>query len=982
MTGTTTGPFGGEYTPDPLGQFLARVVPWSPDSYVNIHAFGGTGRLPYKGGGRAFQGLEELGLIQSHVDYLNSVQAEIFFCISAQKENKGLDERGRNRRARRSRENVHLIKSFVLDLDVKPKGYPSQRAALAAVLPFFEGLGLEPGFIVSTGRGLHVYVVLPEPITHDRWQPLADALIAACAAHGIKHDVSVTRDPARILRLPTSSNRKDPNNLLLCKVLGTGRDMPLAEVEAALLTFKSTTPVRANGGAPKIDLSVLPPRPPITGPEHERVLAEIEHSRVVTSIDLLRGACPVVESSYQRGGDGDRQPLWFELAKLLHYVKDGRDWFHHLSCDDDRYDFAQADKEYTRMVPRGWPACSTIAAASDAAMAICKECPQYNKGYSPIHAAVGIVSKLNEQPYVNGINGHDSSDPFVTTVAAPIQFDLPPGYSFNDQHCIVDREGKRVFETPILGLTTGFAAGEQSFEFTIPLGTADGRTNRVTVSGGTIMAQSSAASVLPSKGLWYKDHNRMKGLMTDFQTMIRSNRTAHNIARLGWTYDSDGKVEGFSYGHDRSSPPDLTPRGSLDAWRSAANFFIGKGCVDMELLMATAFAAPLVPFTGVDGLIVFARSNTGFGKTAAIEAGASVWGSRKTVTQDATDAGIMDTILTSNNLPVYYDEMVPGTQLSRKFGGLILNVSAGKERKRAGRDGVGKPVRASQTLLVGASNYSLIDIASGADNAAIAARVIEIEMSNEIKKLNLLPSQVAEIRAQLEANYGRAGEVYAEFLAKHHEEVKRWVKERADWFQQQLSGSGDERFWVNGAAAISVAAEISRKLNLMMFDTRALTRRLLDRARQLKVKVADMGLNADDPEVQAARVRSFLNRNLHSHLITKWMPAHARHATPETVTMADHYAREIVARTATEDMVMLINEPALRLDCERQAKPIEYGKMRQVLEKAGYCSHVRRSLGAATNLAKKVKQDWCLMFDLRLPVNHMFLPEEGKPDAV
>ncbi len=59
MTGT---PFGGSYTPDPLLQFLQRVVPWSltdpPDSYVNIHAFGGDIPTPFKGGGRAFGGAE------------------------------------------------------------------------------------------------------------------------------------------------------------------------------------------------------------------------------------------------------------------------------------------------------------------------------------------------------------------------------------------------------------------------------------------------------------------------------------------------------------------------------------------------------------------------------------------------------------------------------------------------------------------------------------------------------------------------------------------------------------------------------------------------------------------------------------------------------------------------------------------------------------------------------------------------------------
>ena len=62
MGGTAT-PFG-ESTPipDPLAQFLSRVMAEVVDSYVNIHAFGGS-RATYHGGGRAFAGMVEYGLI-------------------------------------------------------------------------------------------------------------------------------------------------------------------------------------------------------------------------------------------------------------------------------------------------------------------------------------------------------------------------------------------------------------------------------------------------------------------------------------------------------------------------------------------------------------------------------------------------------------------------------------------------------------------------------------------------------------------------------------------------------------------------------------------------------------------------------------------------------------------------------------------------------------------------------------------------------
>jgi hypothetical protein len=88
-------PFG-DGVPDPLAQFLSRVMPSVAepvDSYVNVHAFGGS-RATYHGGGRAFAGLVEFGLIRSHVNWLNLNESEVFFCLSTQVHSGTTDERG------------------------------------------------------------------------------------------------------------------------------------------------------------------------------------------------------------------------------------------------------------------------------------------------------------------------------------------------------------------------------------------------------------------------------------------------------------------------------------------------------------------------------------------------------------------------------------------------------------------------------------------------------------------------------------------------------------------------------------------------------------------------------------------------------------------------------------------------------------------------------------------------------------------------
>ena len=228
---------------------------------------------------------------------------------------------------------------------------------------------------------------------------------------GLKFDVGVTRDANRVLRLPGSFNRKVANSPKECRVLSLGTIMTLAEVTAALSEFPLTSGVSHSPRAAVIDPVVLPPRPPIRGPEANRALANLAAARVVTSIDLLRTACPVVADSERRGGDGDLEPLWFELAKLCHYVQDGRDYFHDLSSEDARYEPEQTDAKYDIAEPQGWPACATIARASTAAAAICRTCQFNGQGQSPINFATRGLSGSGAPTItkMNGsVNGHSA----------------------------------------------------------------------------------------------------------------------------------------------------------------------------------------------------------------------------------------------------------------------------------------------------------------------------------------------------------------------------------------------------------------------------------------------------------------------------------------------------------------------------------------------------------------------------------------------
>jgi hypothetical protein len=1019
--GSTVQPFGGgAYIPDPLAQFLSRVVPWG-HGYVGLHAF--TPKYvkdrQYRrgGGGEAYASMDEYGQMQQYVALINRDGDEVFVCMSSRDGFKEEVVRASGRRVRKADRNHRktapvALKAVWLDLDV-PKNYPTQEAALAALRAFCAELGLTPGFIVNSGGGIHVYFVLDVPVTPEVWRLLAGRLVAAAQAKNLKID-KVTTDDERVMRLPTSINQKEEGNPRLVTIIEQGPDMTLAALEAALAPYPPlVTPGVRNSpsstGTVVLDPAVFPRRAPIThGPDFDRVSAEREKFKIATSIDLLHQACPVVADSFARGGDGDPEPLWFELAKLCHYIENGRDFFHDLSSDDPRYDEQQADQKYDQAQGMGWPQCVTIASASPGAAAICQRCAFHGKGKSPVnHAVMGLLGTTGAampmqqtiQPMPQQVNGYVNGHA-APVVAAAQGITMPPGYKLNAHGYICLDDDRRVFSTKLYNIDLKFRQSgdgmlSQKFYLTVPLGTEDKKIQTVEIGAGSLSNAATAAKAFQEGGIWFDDFNRMKAFMTDWQTMVREAMHATTEARFGWVKE-DGTITGFSYGgavytpngiapSSGASDPYYTPRGSLAKWKEAANIFVGKGCIEMEALMAGAFAAPLVEFTSVSGVVVFGRTaGSGYGKSASLETAASVWGDRtSTVITDGTQNATMDSIFAVNNLPVIFDEFVPTTRnisaAARRFGELVVQISQGREKRALTRGRQQMPRRTARTMLLAAANASLSEAASGNDSDAQAVRVFEFEMSDAIRRIRRLPSETSAAKTIMDQNYGRAGEVYAEFLGSNFAVVEKMVSEMEDWFFKNGQGSATDRFWQCAAATLYVGALLSKKLGLIDFDILSMKKFLVEQMLKQRAAVEDMSVDADNPDIQLSRVRDFINSNLQGRIITDTVPQRGWNKTMLETADREYdlvRSREIVCRIAKKSMVMWVSEGRLKQYCAQ--RDINYQQMRRTLEKHQYCRRSGKhpkSLGIGTKI--NVAKESILEFDLNLPANSIFIPDDG-----
>ena len=996
MTGDTISAFGGAEIPDELARFLARVLAWStagPPSYVNIHAFTPkqNPKVQFRrvGGGRAYASLTEYAELQQFLFLLNRDEDEVFFCLSTRSAHKG-SGRDHLKASRSKRVNQPVqLKALVLDLDVKPKGYPSQRAALAAVLPFLERLGIQPGPIVDTGGGLHVYITLSEPITPSVWQPLANALIEAAKQAGIKHDVGVTRDDDRLLRLPGSFNRKtaEPRP---CRILDLGADTTLADLQAALAPYRGVVTSRPNGhtNGALLDPALFPPRRPITGGEAERVQAEVELFRVATSPELLVRACGVVADSLDRGGDGDLEPLWFELAKLCHYVEDGHALFHRLSHKYDGYSIEEADTKYNSVQTGGWPHCQTIASSSPDAMAICQTCPHWGGQRTPIHAAQnGAV------PHVNGgLNGHALPAQAFAAVGTLGFTEIRPPWLpeeyIRDGNSYVWVDSALVFNRPVYSIEAVYHPEPENrlmIDFEYGKGTADtDDVGKFSISAGTLATAAKFAEATIGHGL-VLNRNLPQGrnVATDILTRIQTMRAARTEQRTGWVgreFAYGGHIYTATGPRPAGAAPIqyLAPRGRLDEWQAAVDFFMGRGCIEMEIIMATGYTGPLVEMAGVPGVLLHVFSDgSGVGKTMASTVACSVASDPSAIVRDTTPNAGQERITAFNNITVYFDEMIADAiRDTRQFPQLVKNATSGSGRNRLHRTGDMRKVATSRNQVVGCSNRRLTEVSKVATTNAQAARIVEIEMSDALKKAGIEPPELTPIGQTLEKNYGVAMPVYIDFVVRNYDAVNDMMQSTMRWLNHRLKSGHSERFWIAQLTIILVAVRIARKLGLQRFDVDAIQKFLLDWYAHHREAVFGSEADTHNPEYQLAQLYAFYNDNLDKRLTTDYLPRRgaAKDRVREELFGQIIRPRELAIRVATKDCKMFVSEP--KLENWHKLRGTTFQAQKATLIRAGYCMHHRKgkTIGGSTNFT--TMPEHILEFDLNDPRLADFLPDE------
>lgn len=848
---------------DSARKYLARVVPWDGVAYVNIHY-----NLPaahHKG--VVWRGSPVLGLDDA-VRQLAWIMArpstrDVYIAMSSQRE---FEERtGASGKpfkvAKRSRENAVKLKSLFIDIDVKEGAYASQKAAITAFSHFIAATKLpKPTIVVSSGSGgLHIYWALSEPLEVEDWQPLANALAEATREHGLICDTQCTIDAARLLRVPDTFNckksEKAPVALLMCRDV----DCQLDVVRTALApwvgksTFKPALPSQVIGG--------------------DELSAGIAVGARPRELDAIAKVCPFVNNAYATGGVALPNPLWNLTTLIATFCQEGEDAAHWMADQHPGYTEESTAELYARKVREresgriGYIKCATIHRSGAVE---CATCPNLAAQSSPMSLATPQTPNL--PAVISAADTLGIVPPFVRRPDGLVE-----GRVFNKE--TETEETVVVFPYPINNAWCQKSPWLLNFETTYK-----GDEELGVCIGFEDLSDCSAASkALNRSGLPMVVQPITRDFLMSWMKTLRDAKDGViETVPFGWVTpkgDTDD-ILGFAYsgkvftpnGDKPAGQPDpelhnqYSPRGSIAYWSAAAELINSQGRPDLDCILASAFAAPLIKFTGESGAVIGAYSlESGIGKTTALKVAQAVWGDSQRGLQglDDTENALFAKIGQLHSLPVYYDEIKTAKQ-SEKLVSILFNMSRGKEKSRQRANTSLRPTQTWETILTYASNESMMDYVVQGTRTTPAGilRLFEFKVAPAVDGPRDRPT-VSRLVSRLSSHFGNAGLAYAEYLGKNFKAVDAIIEKTQQRLDREWGATQEERYWIATITCLYIGAKIANSLALTKFDTQGLLDFLHRELIRMRVEKSDAQNNMERQINVITLLGSFLAEKRH-----------------------------------------------------------------------------------------------------------------------
>lgn len=731
----------------------------------------------------------------------------------------------------REKVNIKHIKSFFLDLDCgENKPYATQKDALVALKTFCKELSLPTPLLVNSGRGIHVYWSLTEPVTFAEWEPVALRLKQVCKERGLEADPAVTADGARILRLPGTHNYKDKPPKP-ASVLGVGMPPPVDFTAFRDLLGSSST-------------AMVLPTTPIVG-----VSAMMDHligntqGRFKTIMQkTLKGTGCMQLGIIARDQATVSEPQWRAGLSIANFCVDGEEAAHKISCNHPQYDPDETRAKMHRI--QGPYLCTRFDEFNPG---VCTKCKHWGKIKTPLLLGKEIIEASHDDNVVSIEKPNVVREP----VQAPEGVVTIPAYPrpyFRGKNGGVyirytDKEGNQeesciyMYDLYVVRRIRDPEVGESVvIRLHLPM---DGM-REFAVPLVAVTSKEELRKRIAAEGVISKNMGAIVEYLMDWASQLQATNMADEVrTQFGWTEGhhsflvGDREIFADRVGVNQPSTatsqhmPMFKPKGTLDGWKNAISFFSRPGMELHQYMILHGFGSVLmefIPSIPAAQTHVYSKSS-GIGKTTALFACTSIWGNFNDLMIHSKDTSNFAMLRAEvyKNLPLCIDEVTNNEP--KELSSMVLNISNGKQKGRMEASANKERTRGLTWSLMALStgNTSITERISLYKYSAPAEglRVLEIH-ANKFKFDDKLETD--NFNMELSQHYGHAGAIFVQHLLRHPEETITLLHHVRAKVDKICNLSQEDRYWSANITVNLTALIIARKLGLLAFEVEPLFR--------------------------------------------------------------------------------------------------------------------------------------------------------------
>jgi hypothetical protein len=734
----------------------------------------------------------------------------------------------------RTAANAVNVRSFFVDIDcakASDRTYATKKEGINAFIQFLEKTGLDSlgtPFIIDSGGGYHVYWPLTDDIPIVKWKPVAENFKRLCKQEGLKIDMNVSADAARVLRIPgTLNHKREPLKTVTIKSVADPIEFDFDAFSSLVRSQLNVLPVETTN---VFDLPGTRPTKQSTNIDPSTFKNSVTYFKNIVVKTKAGTGCGQIAHYIENAEEDGMEPLWRAVLSISSKCNDGDKWNKRLS---DLHPYSEDRMQQKLREIKGPYPCTKFDSENPG---VCTVCTHWGKITNPLalgrDTAVSYEEKQIEVPMASYEEASETKPIASHTRPSP-----PRGFSYGANGGVYreveteDADGKKtkkqseILKYDLFVVDVMNANGEHSVHMVAlrPEGAVDIiLPQKATVSKDETVKCLASQNILASFGSGNDKHlfDYVRAAVEGFSNSRRATRVP---ASYGWQPDNS-----FVHNNTVYSPTSVTPRsmpmpglenlfnitrsqGDIEKWRDMWNLMITKEHYELLTMACVGFGSPLMTFTGLNGMTFHLGSTeSGTGKTLALQMAASIWGhpDRYRVGKATSDVAMLQRAGLLNSLPLISDEITAKNRKDMEwFPAFMFDYSEGqgKERMEAGAN----KERLNTTIWSGlglmSSNTHMTDYMTGARKHSSEGELRRMLELTPTRQLEWTTDEEAIIMA-FGQNYGMAGAIYARWLADNRDVARNMVIKVRLKLKAMFQAKGDERYWLAGASAVVAGA--------------------------------------------------------------------------------------------------------------------------------------------------------------------------------